>query len=741
MTDEKMTDQRVLIAHRNEDGELQSLTSHLEGTARYAKEFASEFGCGDAGEFCGLLHDIGKSSENSQKRMYDPEHYPRVDHSTAGAKEAVAISWENLPAAVAIAAHHSGLMNVGSPKVAEEGTFFGRMKSKIPDYSRWKKEVYPGLGLKEKKVVPAFADVFGIGFFTRMLYSCLVDADYLDTEGFMCRSIQRGGYCTKEELADKFRNHIAEWTENAEKIRKAQSEGAEISEADRLCISRTDILQECMEKGKELPRGLYTLTVPTGGGKTTASMGFALNHICSQGMKRIIYVIPYTSIIDQNADVFARILGCENVVEHHSGVMYDLTEGEDGEAQRRKALATENWDAPVIVTTAVQFFESLFGNRSSGCRKLHNLANSVIIFDEAQTLPVPYLEPCVAAIAELVKNYRSTAVLCTATQPALGQMFRKYLPQTEMQEICSHTQDLFAQFERVTLENKGVLPVEELEKQIREQRQVLCVVNTRRTAQKLYRDLQGEGVYCLTTLLCPVTRKRKITEIRERLLAGKECRVIATSLIEAGVDLDFYQVYRQEAGMDSLIQAAGRCNRNGKRTAGESMVYSFRLEGEENRFQAQNVAAMRETWRRYEKVNSPEAIAFYFRYLRSLLGEENLDQKGIMKALAGNGSLLPFRTVAERFKLIENSMRTVYIPLDDAESLLEQVKEGNADRNTFRRLGQYAVNVYEQHFRALWESGCLEEISSNVFVLWDRNQYNADTGLQMEVETGFGITA
>lgn len=171
------------------------------------------------------------------------------------------------------------------------------------------------------------------------------------------------------------------------------------------------------------------------------------------------------------------------------------------------------------------------------------------------------------------------------------------------------------------------------------------------------------------------------------------------------------------------------------------MVYSFRLEGEENRFQAQNVAAMRETWRRYEKVNSPEAIAFYFRYLRSLLGEENLDQKGIMKALAGNGSLLPFRTVAERFKLIENSMRTVYIPLDDAESLLEQVKEGNADRNTFRRLGQYAVNVYEQHFRALWESGCLEEISSNVFVLWDRNQYNADTGLQMEVETGFGITA
>lgn len=741
MADEGMTNDRALIAHRNEDGEIQPLTSHLVGTARYARDFAAEFGCGDAGEFCGLLHDIGKGSEASQKRMYDPEHHPRVDHSTAGAKEALNISQENLPAAVAIAAHHSGLMDVGSPRVAEEGTFFGRMKSSIPDYSRWKTDVYPGLRLKEEKVTPAFSDVFGIGFFTRMLYSCLVDADYLDTEGFMRRNIQRGGYCTKEELAEKFQSHIAKWTEKAEDLRKVQSEGVEISEADRLCISRTDILQECMEKGKELPRGLYTLTVPTGGGKTTASMGFALNHICSREMKRIIYVIPYTSIIDQNAEVFEDILGNENVVEHHSGVLYDLTEGEDGEIQRRKALATENWDAPVIVTTAVQFFESLFGNRSSVCRKLHNLANSVIIFDEAQTLPIPYLKPCVASMAELVKNYRSTVVLCTATQPALGQMFQKYLPQTEMQEICGHTQDLFAQFERVTLENRGVLSLAELEKLLRGQRQVLCVVNTRRTAQKLYQDLKGEGVYCLTTLLCPVTRKRKIAEIKKRLSEGKECVVIATSLIEAGVNLDFYQVYRQEVGLDSLIQAAGRCNRNGERTAGESMVYSFRLEGEENRFQAQSVAAMRETWRRYEKVNSPEAITFYFSYLRSLLGEENLDQKGIMKALDGKSNLLPFKTVAERFKLIENSMRTVYIPVDGTKDLLKQVAEGTADRNTFRRLGQYAVNVYEQHFAALWEHGCLEEISRNVFVLRDMNQYNEDTGLQMEVETGFGYMA
>lgn len=733
-----MEQRRPLIAHRKEDGETQPLTEHLEGVARLAGEFAADFGCRDAGEFCGRMHDIGKSSESCQNRMYDPEMYPKVDHSTAGAREALRMSMENLPLAEAIACHHSGLLDVGNPTAAEEGTFFRRLKSEVPDYGRWKNEIYPQLKGKERDLCPKFCaeNAYSMSFFIRMLYSCLVDADYLDTERFLCGEVQRGGYCAGEELLKRFEKHISAWKEGAEKVRKAEREGEEVSASDRVCVLRTDILSECMEKGEKLSRGLYTLTVPTGGGKTTASLGFALKQICSQGMRRIIYVIPYTSVIDQNAEVFKKILGEENVLEHHSGILYDPEEG--GEEQQRKALATENWDAPVIVTTAVQFFESLYGSRSSVCRKIHNLSDSVIIFDEAQTLPLPYLEACVAAIAELVKNYRSTAVLCTATQPALETMFQKYLPQKEITELCSHTEKLFQKLERTDIRDAGKLSLQGLEKRLNEQNRIMCVVNTRRTAQELYRDLQGEGVYCLTTLLCPVMRKAKLGEIKERLRGQEKCIVIATSLVEAGVDLDFCQVYRQESGLDSLLQAAGRCNREGKLpTVG--IVYSFRLEGADNRLQAQAVAALRETWRRYEKVNSRESISFYFQYLRDLLGTENLDQKGIMKLISGKVQLLPFRTVAEKFKLIESSMRTVYIPLEGTEEWLQQIAEGKADRNTFRRLGQYAVNVHEQHFRALWEAGCLEELQQNVFVLRDLNQYDDDTGLQMDVETGFGI--
>lgn len=734
-----MEQKRPLIAHRKEDGETQLLTEHLEDVAGLAGEFAADFGCRTAGEFCGRMHDIGKSSESCQNRMYDPEKYPKVDHSTAGAKEALHMSMDNLPLAEAIASHHSGLLDVGNASAAEEGTFFRRLRSEVPDYGRWENEIYPRLKGKERGLCPAFCaeSAYSMSFFIRMLYSCLVDADYLDTERFLRGEVQRGGYRTREELLKRFEKHISAWKEGAEKVRKAEREGEKVSASDRICVLRTDILSECMEGGGKLPRGLYTLTVPTGGGKTTASLGFALKQICSQGMRRIIYVIPYTSVIDQNAEVFKKILGEENVLEHHSGILYDPEEG--GEEQQRKALATENWDAPVIVTTAVQFFESLYGSRSSVCRKIHNLSNSVIIFDEAQTLPLPYLEPCVAAIAELVKNYRSTAVLCTATQPALETMFQKYLPQTEITELCSHTEVLFRQLERVNIQNAGELSVQELEERLRREEQILCVVNTRRIAQKLYQDLRGEGVYCLTTLLCPAVRKIKFAEIKERLCGHEKCIVIATSLVEAGVDLDFCQVYRQEAGLDALIQAAGRCNREGKRTLQQSQVYSFVLQGEKKEFQAQPVAALREVRRRYEKVNSQESISFYFQYLRDLLGTENLDQKGIMKLISGKVRLLPFRTVAEKFKLIESSMRTVYIPLTGTEKWLRQIAEGNADRNTFRRLGQYAVTVHEQHFRALWEAGCLEELHQNVFVLRDRNQYDDDTGLQMDVETGFGV--
>lgn len=732
-----MQEDNLFIAHKDALGNVQTVKEHLLGTAERAEKFAAEFGCNEAGFLCGLLHDIGKYSEAFQKRIRNPLPSNRVDHSTAGAVEMQKLSKKYIYIALgmAVAGHHSGLLDGGNAITAEDGTYFGRLKKKLEDYSHWKADLSSELSESSRAAFPKFCSEsrFSLSFFIRMIFSCLVDADYLDTEDFMEKGqVERGGYDSLEILRHRFEEYVSRWLED--KGRKADVNA-------ELCKNRNRILLECMEKGEKYSRGLYTLTVPTGGGKTTASMGFALRHVCRHELKRIIYVIPYTSVIDQNAAVFGDIFGQENVLEHHSGILYDIEENQEKEEHCRKALSTENWDAPIIVTTAVQFFESLYGNKSSQCRKLHNIANSIIIFDEAQTLPVPYLEPCVAAMSQLVKNYRSTVILCTATQPALEEKFQVYLPNENIREICSGAEVMFDLFRRSRIENLDLLSVEELEERLRSRKQVLCIVNRRKTAQEFYRDLEGAGVFCLTTLLCPLDRKAKFAEIKKRLTMGETCRVIATSLMEAGVDLDFPQVYRQEAGLDSLIQAAGRCNREGKRPREEQFAYSFRLEGDESRFLAQNIAALRETWRRFETVDEPEAISFYFQYFRKLLGNENLDQKEIMKAcekgIAGNR--FPFATVSQSFHLIENAMRPVYIPLEGAEELLEQVQNGSAGRNTYRKLGQYSVNVHEYHFKNLWESGCLEEISRDFFVLRDQNQYSRDTGLKMDVETGYGI--
>lgn len=724
------------IAHINDFGEKQTIKEHLNGTAEKAKGFASEFGCGDVGYLCGLMHDIGKYSAEFQRRILDPENTGKVDHSTAGAKELWRMSKQYLPMAMAVAGHHSGLMDGGLVRTAraQDGTFFGRLEGDLPEYGEWEDDIKP-----PEVTLPGFCKagphpVFTMSFFIRMIYSCLVDADYLDTESFMRQGkVDRGAYSSPEELLHRFENYISPWIGRTKFENEKQKQ---------LCENRTMILRECMEKGEEFARGLYTLTVPTGGGKTTASLGFALKHIKEHHMKRIIYVIPYTSIIDQNAAVFTDILGQENVLEHHSGVLYEMSEDSvQNESVYRKVLATENWDKPVVVTTAVQFFESLFACKSSKCRKLHNIANSVIIFDEAQTLPVKYLEPCVAAISELVAHYDATAVLCTATQPALGELFEKYLPGVGLKEICRNAETMHEQFRRTCIKSIGALSLMEVVDKLEGKEQFLCIVNRRKTAQDLYENIKTEGTYCLTTLLYPASRKAKIAEIRQRLAAGLSCRVIATSLVEAGVELDFPQVYRQEAGLDSVIQAAGRCNREGKREAENSIVFVFRLEGSQSRFLDQNISAFQWVQKKYEDVASLEAIEYYFQFYRELLGQENLDQKEIMKALEKgvDGKSFPFATVAGRFQLMEDETTPIYIPLEEGEKLIEEFSAGRASKDIFRKLGQYSVNVYPNHLEALRASGCLERLDKTVYVLRDLTQYCADTGLQLDVDMGKGI--
>lgn len=718
----------MYIGHKSEDGRTQPLLAHLENVAQLCGAYAQAFGAGELGRLIGLCHDLGKYSPEFQKRLL--ANGPKVDHSTAGGLELVARC--GAVGAYCAFGHHGGLPDGGSAN--EEGTFYKRLKRRagvdIPDYSAFQDELK-----LYSPAPPSFRPLgetgFSVAMLIRMLFSCLVDADFLDTENFMSDGrIQRGGYEGIPALCDKLDEYLRPWFTPTTPINR----------------KRTEILIRCIEAAKG-ERGLYSLTVPTGGGKTRSSLAFALHHAKEYGLTRVIYVIPYTSIIEQNAAEFAEILGPENVLEHHAGVDYGNYDGaEDGgtdETKARHYLSAENWDAPVVVTTNVQFFESLFAAKTSKCRKLHNIANSVIIFDEAQMLPLPYLHACVRAIAELVQNYGCTAVLCSATQPALDRFFP---PEVPCREICTHFTELYDFFRRTTLERLGTLTDAELAGRLGAQEQVLCIVSTRKQAQNLYQLIQCPGSYHLSTLMYPEHRKRILGEIRERLKKKQPCRVVATSLIEAGVDVDFPTVYRARAGLDSIIQAAGRCNREGKRPAGESAVYVFEPDSAYTLPLAQRQPAevfelTAEHHR--EDLDAPEAIQTFFQNLYNIRGDA-LDTKKIVPRFergAQTGSF-PFRTVGQEFRLIESNTCTILIPETSAGAdCAARLRAGERTRGLLRDAGRYSVNVYERHYKELCDLGIVEPLDSELAVLADLDSYSALTGLALTPVCGKGIFA
>ena len=561
----------MYCAHIRDDGAVQTVMEHLVGTAQLCASFAQRFGEEERGRLLGLAHDIGKCSDEFQRRLNGG---PKVDHATAGALECAKIREDLM--ACCVVGHHSGLPDFGNTREDYPGapTCIGRLKrglrGGIPAY-HWDEKI-PAPGKP-----PAFQDRFTQTLWVRMLYSCLVDADYLDTETFMTEvHLLRKGYDPLPVLMDRLNTYVRPWFPGKTELNR----------------NRCNILRQCLDSASQ-PRGVYSLTVPTGGGKTIASLAFALKHAIENGLDRVIYVIPYTSIIEQNAAVFRRILGDNNVVEHHSGILFDEEE-ETNRKNQFQRLASENWDAPVIVTTAVQFFESLYANRSSQCRKLHNMANSVIIFDEAQMIPTCHLKPCVGAIANLAAHFHSTAVLCTATQPALSDLFGQFCPGLKIHELCPGVSQAFRNFRRVTYRDGGRLSDTALAEALNQERQVLCIVNTRKAAQKVYNLLPREGSFHLSTLMYPAHRKEVIGIIRQRLEDGLTCRVVSTSLIEAGVDVDFPAVYRELAGLDSIAQAAGRCNREGKRSADSSLVTYFQSENPIPALQRVNIRAAQE---------------------------------------------------------------------------------------------------------------------------------------------------
>ncbi len=686
----------------------QLLHEHLQSVGQLAAERAAPFGGQQLAQIAGLLHDIGKYTDEFQRRINGD--LIRVDHSTRGAMLAVERYGPVVGRLLAygIAGHHAGLAN--GRDLGKRSTLEERLKGKglpvlvdqwqeeisLPDKSQLK---FPPVNPRKERVV------FQQAFLARMLFSCLVDADFLDTEAFYNRIEHRSSLRSHQppaltELRAALDDYLAGFRAD--------------SSVNRI---RADILAHVRQQA-ECPPGLFSLTVPTGGGKTLASLAFALDHAIRHGLRRIIYVIPFTSIVEQNAAVFQQALGQfgeQAVLEHHSAFNDDRSK--DRQARDKLRLAMENWDFPIIVTTAVQFFESLFADRPSRCRKLHNIAGSVIILDEAQTLPLKLLRPCMTVIDELALNYRCSPVLCTATQPALqAPQFKGGLQ--GVRELAPNPPQLFQQLARVQIRQVGILSDEALQQQMAAREQVLCIVNNRRHARALYESIAGlDGARHLTTLMCARHRSEVLAEVRQRLRDGLPCRLVATSLIEAGVDVDFPCVLRAEAGLDSIAQAAGRCNREGKRALEASEVLVFQTENPDWKAPQelqQFAQAAREVLRNTSgDPLAPETITRYFQQLYWQKGERELDKADLLAQIE-NQRLegIPFEMLADKFRMIDSVQCPVIIPFDEiAEAALNALESADGCGELARQLQSYIVQLPRQGYEALLKVGAIQPVA------------------------------
>ncbi len=722
------------------------LAAHLWGTGTKAAKFLEPAGFGDFGRVAGLLHDLGKYTPRFQRRLSGGNE--RVDHATAGAQVAVE-RFDRIGKMLAfcIAGHHAGLAN-GS-RGEELSSLEERLKKQLEALDPvWEDEVtigrLPEQQLRQLRLRSPDGFGFTAAFLIRMLFSALVDADFLDTEayydGLRGESAARGGHPGLTRLRGQLDQYL-----------NALARSAAAGPINEL---RREILDHARGRATEAP-GSFTLTVPTGGGKTLASLAFALDHAVHHGLARIIYVIPYMSIVEQTAAVFREALQSDPddpadfVVEHHSTFDEDRVTSRDGLEKLR--LAMQNWDAPIIVTTAVQFFDSLFANRPSRCRKLHNIAGSVVILDEAQTLPLKYLRPCVAALDELVRNWRTSVVLCTATQPQLSK--NEQLPEgfEDLRELAPQPKRLYESFRRTRIVQRGPLGDSELAEGLTETPQVLCIVNTRRHARELYESLgDSPGRFHLSTLMCAVHRREQLRVVRDRLKTGAPVRLIATSLVEAGVDLDFPAVWRAEAGLESIIQAAGRCNREGRAKMADVFVFSPSDEGREPPAEVGQFAdAARSVMRQHQDPSSLEAIRAYFRELYWSKGRDALDGKRLLESISERASRLdfPFETIAKEFHLVETPMQPVIIPYSNsdghngtAKSVLDKLDRAERAGTIARELQPYVVQVPPFARNALLAAGAVrparrERFGDQFAVLTNLDLYRHDVGLTWDNPT------
>jgi CRISPR-associated endonuclease/helicase Cas3 len=713
-----------LVAHSRETSlglDYQPLRAHLLQTARLSMQNASTFETGNLAYLIGLFHDFGKASDEFQRRVLG--NGGKVDHSTYGAIQALELNRGlGRIAAYCIAGHHAGL---------PDGTHLDDRIASRESLPGIEPEAIKKLSLDIPKLNSGFlaacggrVDGFSRSFYIRMLYSALVDADYLDTETFM------------DPDKGILRQHCYDFRSMIPLVDRYISE---LGGSERpINIIRSRILSECRAKSN-LRKGFFTLPIPTGGGKTLTSLIFALEHAVIHDLDRIIYVIPFTSIIEQNCEVFRRCIGHENVLEHHSNRdPMRLVPNEDQEEYNRLELASENWDAPLVVTTNVQFFESLFANRSSRCRKLHRISNSVIILDEAQMLPTEFLKPCMHALEELVDHYGCSVVLSTATQPVLFETKGLIRSQAVPITLTDNSMNLPQLLRRVEAQFIEVLTDADLAAHIIKREQILCIVNTRRHASELFELVSQAGnTWHLSANMCAEHRSTSIKSICLALKEGRPCRVISTQLVEAGVDLDFPVVFRALAGIDSIVQSAGRCNREGRLRLGKLFVF-VPTEGERLRgWLARTAEIGKEVIRHHANFISPEAVNEYFHRLYDLEGD--LDSKGIVRSLneGSNNLSVPFEEIANDFRMIEDNTMGVVVPYrpDIVVELVEQIRQGRDMRVALRKIQRYIVQVPYHKLKALEREHAVEPIMDELYLLNDSRYYRGgDRGLVFSSE-------
>ena len=718
-----------IISHiyKDEQGcwRVQSNEQHLEGVARLAESFADKFGMGSWGRVLGLLHDKGKERKAFQDYIrqnsgMQPELHFVGDHNHAYvggllAKQLYGKGSESL-LCNQIMSHHSGLHDYCSIEIELENEIPSEINKSVERIELNR----PPFSFTPMKVCKGMTS--DANHLSRMLFSCLVDADYLDTESFMDEesSRMRKNNVKLESLLPLLERHVESLQQNAK--------------ATEVNAIRKQVYDRCVSMS-ETDKGFYSLTVPTGGGKTLSSLVWAMRHAAHNGMERIIIAIPYTSIIVQTASILKNIFGEHVVLEHHSN--FD-PQSVKKEFRHRAKLAIENWNYPIIVTTNVQLFESMFSNKPSDCRKLHNVVNSVIILDEVQTLPTEFLLPIVDSLKSYRNMFGISVLFTTASQPLLSGIIEGCNPRATFPGIDNITEIIPKEFAlheklmRVRLKiDNAARTYDEIAERVSRHNKVLCIVNTRSDAREIFERLPKEGLTIhLSRMMCPRHVSKTIERIKQALQDDSEevIRVVATQLIEAGVDIDFPVVYRQEAGLDSILQAAGRCNREGKLNVATTYVFSL---SKEHNLHGNIVDA---NHARLNMVNAkdwfaPDTMTEYFRQL--YCRKETFDKQDI-KTLLYKPAEMCFAEAAKLFRLIEEVGRSVVVNMDESLSVVERLKSEGITYSLMKQLSQYSVNIHERDFQKLKSYGAIEEVLEGIYVINDRAQYDENIGLRLD---------